>query len=116
MTPLDEDTSTPEYLANSTEMVESVGPAFFRRKSRPLPTQENTNLRGRFPGAKRSKGLQAIEMEVDGKIVRALLVPKSGKKVRDSNRSLLPSDILKIERAQAKRERKAQRNLRNAGI
>lgn len=58
------------------------------------------------PGAKKAKGLQAAMIELDGEPMRVLLIPKNPKPAPKN-------DQTKIEKAEAKRARKARKRLEN---
>jgi hypothetical protein len=98
--------------ATPTEGTLDNKPRFFKRPPNPFRKVDvSKSLRGAPAPGRKTKGLEVVHVEIDGERVRALMVPKRGLRKKENIENKTDYDRMALEKAEAKRNRKARRNL-----
>ena len=109
--------TTSNEVAEPNTVSEQKSP-FFRRPPNPFKRVDTSkSLRGNRAPGRKTRGMEVVNLEIDGEKIRALLAPKRGLRRHeiDPDRELTEYDQMMLERAVAKRNRKARRNLELLG-
>jgi len=113
---MDTTTETTSNEVTEPNTVSEQKSPFFRRPPNPFKRVDTSkSLRGNRAPGRKTRGLEVVNLEIDCEKIRALLAPKRGLRKHDIDREQTEYDQMMLERAEAKRNRKARRNLELLG-